>query len=460
MSADARERLPAQIKFIAVNEAAERFSYYGMASILTLHMVNRLGLSEAAASRNYHLFGFALYLTPLVGAFIADRYWGRYRTILWLSFGYVAGHATIAAFESVAGLYAGLVLLAVGAGGIKPCASAFAGDQVPRADAKVVSRVYDLYYAAINIGSLASTLVIPVLNATVGPRVAFGVPGLAMAFALLVFWLGRRSYRQVAPTGPNPHGFFRVVGRALVGGAGRPGAPAGDWLERAGDVHPPEAIAGARAVFRISAVFAPVAVFWSLFFQYGSTWTVQAEAMDRRILGRTIPPEWPQNLDAGFVLLLIWLFVSYLFPALERRGVRVTALRKMTVGMFVTVLSFVAAAAVQGALEAGLRVPVAWQIPQYLFLSIGEVLVSVTALEFAFTQAPRQMRSAIMALWYLTISLGQLLTALVAAANRFRGVPFFLFFAALMLAAALVFAWIAFRYRPVAFTDAERDAAA
>jgi POT family proton-dependent oligopeptide transporter len=88
------------------------------------------------------------------------------------------------------------------------------------------------------------------------------------------------------------------------------------------------------------------------------------------------------------------------------------------------------------------------------------VLVSVTALEFAFTQAPRQMRSVIMALWYLTISLGQLLTALVAAANRFRGVPFFLFFAALMLVAALVFAWIAFRYRPVAFTDAERDAAA
>src|SRR5512141_2035442 len=121
------DRLPPQIKFIALNEAAERFSYYGMSSILTLHMMNRLGLGAATAERNFHLFGFAVYLTPLLGAWIADRFWGRYRTILWLSFGYVAGHATSALWESAAGLYAGMALIALGAGGIKPCASAFAG---------------------------------------------------------------------------------------------------------------------------------------------------------------------------------------------------------------------------------------------------------------------------------------------------------------------------------------------
>jgi POT family proton-dependent oligopeptide transporter len=178
--------------------------------------------------------------------------------------------------------------------------------------------------------------------------------------------------------------------------------------------------------------------------------------MDRAVLGTVIPAEWPQNLDAAFVLLLIWLFVSFVFPALERRGVRITPLRKMTVGMFVAVLSFAAAALVQAALDAGGHPHVAWQVPQYLFLSIGEVLVSVTALEFAFTQAPAQMKSAIMALWYVTISLGQLLTAVVAGLNRFRGAAFFEFFAVLMLGAAILFAVVARRYRPA---ESARDGA-
>jgi proton-dependent oligopeptide transporter, POT family len=126
--------------------------------------------------------------------------------------------------------------------------------------------------------------------------------------------------------------------------------------------------------------------------------------------------------------------------------VRVTALRKMTAGMFVTVLSFVAAAVVESALAAGGRPHVAWQIPQYLFLAVGEVLVSVTALEFAYSQAPRRSKSLVMGLWYLTIASGSLLTAVVASVNRFHGVAYYVFFAALMLAAAVVFTLVAWWY--------------
>ncbi len=441
------DRLPHQIKFIAWNEAAERFSYYGMSSILTLHMVNRLGLPPAAAERNFHLFGFALYLTPLLGAWVADRFWGRYRTILWLSFGYVAGHATIALWESAAGLYAGMALIALGAGGIKPCASAFAGDQIPAGNERLVGRVYDLYYWMINLGSLASTLVIPLLNQHAGPRIAFGVPGVAMAFALVVFWAGRRAYVRSAPAEPASSGLFRVVRSAL---AALPRRRAGaHWLDGAAGDQPAEAVAGVKAVFRIAGVFAAVAVFWALFFQYASSWTVQAERMGRDLLGWTMPPEWPQNLDAGLVLALIPLFALVAYPAVERVGVRVTPLRKMATGMFVMTLSFVAAAGVESALQAGLHPHVGWQVPQYLFLAVGEVLVSVTALEFAYGQAPRRMKSVVMALWYLTISAGQLLTAVVAGLNRFHGVAYFAFFAALMLGAAVAFALVAWRYRPV-----------
>ena len=452
------DHLPPQIKFIAWNEAAERFSYYGMSSILTLHMVNRLGLPPAIAERNFHLFGFAVYLTPLFGAWIADRFWGRYHTILWLSFGYVAGHATIALWESSAGLYAGMALIALGAGGIKPCASAFAGDQIPVGNDRLVGRVYDLYYWMINLGSLASTFAIPLLNQYAGPRIAFGVPGVAMAFALLVFWSGRRAYVFAAPTDPGSSGFFRVVGSAL---AALPRRRAGaHWLDGAVGSQPAEAVAGVKAVLRIGGVFAAVAVFWALFFQYASSWTVQAEQMRRDLLGWTMPPEWPQNLDAALVLALIPAFAFALYPAVERAGVRATPLRKMAAGMFVMTLSFVAAAAVEAALRSGLRPHVGWQVPQYLFLAVGEVLVSVTALEFAYGQAPRRMKSVVMALWYLTISAGQLLTAVVAGLNRFHGVAYFAFFAALMLAAAVAFALVAWRYRPVELAEPAIPAAA
>ena len=210
-------RLPSQIWYLAWNEAAERFSYYGMTSILTLHLVKNLGLGEHQAISGYQYFVFGVYLTPILGALLSDVLWGRYRTILWLSFGYVAGHATIALWEGPVGLVVGLALIAVGAGGIKPCASAFAADQVPAGDDRAVERVYNLYYWMINLGSFGSTLVIPWLFDAYGPRVAFGVPGLAMALALLVFWVGRGRYVRRPPA---------VAARAAAAAAGTaaPGA--------------------------------------------------------------------------------------------------------------------------------------------------------------------------------------------------------------------------------------------
>ena len=451
----APRRFPPQIKFLAWNEGCERFSYYGMTSVLTIHMVRNLLLREGSAEAAYHLFGTAVYLTPLVGAWIADRRWGRYRTILWLSFGYVLGHATLAAFESAWGLCAGLVLIAAGAGGIKPGAAAFVGDQFTREDRDLLKKVYDLYYWMINLGSTAGTLAIPWLLERIGPRVAFGLPGVAMALALLVFWAGRGRYRRAPPSGPDPHGFVRVVWHALAS----PSAT-GAGLDRAAGRHPPEAIEGARAVLRICQVFAPVVGFWALFFQYGSSWVLQAERMDRSVLGLRLASSQVSFLNAVFVMMIIPLFAGGLYPWLERRGVRVTALRKMGAGMFVTVLSFVAAWLVEHALEGGGAVHVAWQVPQYLFVSVGEVLVSVTALEFAYTQAPPAMKSTVMSFWYLTIGLGNLVTAAVSAANRFHGTDYFALFAWLMLGCAVWFVQVARRYRVVEYPAPAEGASA
>jgi POT family proton-dependent oligopeptide transporter len=447
MSAPASDRFPSQIKFLAWNEGCERFSFYGMSSILTIYMVTHLGLRESDAEANFHLFVFAVYATPLAGAWLADRFFGRYRVILWLSLGYVAGHATIALWDGPGGLLLGLGLIAAGAGGIKPCAAAYVGDQFGPETRPLLQKVYDLYYWMINLGSFTSALLIPDLLERFGPRVAFGVPGVLMALALLVFWAGRRRYVNLPPTGPNPNGFFRVVKFAVNRlGTGRAGE---DWLDVARARFPAEAVDGAKAVFRIVAVFAPIAAFWSLFFQYGSSWVLQAERMERQVLGYEVKASQMSSLNAIFVLLTIPVFAGWLYPFLRRRGRDVTALAKMRAGMFVTVLSFAWVMGVQLALDAGWHPHVAWQVPGYLLLSIGEVLVSVTALEFAYTQAPASMKSVIMSLWYVTIAVGSLLTAAVAKLNRFHGAAYFAFFAGLMLLGALAFRSVARRYRPV-----------
>ena len=440
----ARLRYPPQVKYIVGNEACERFSFYGMRGILTTYMLTALLYSQRDAKAYFHYFVAATYLTPLVGGWIADRFWGRYRTILWISFAYVLGHGVLAAWETRTGLFVGLALIAIGAGGIKPCVSAFVGDQFPPTQQDLMRRVYGWFYWSINLGSAAAYLLIPSLLDRYGPSVAFALPGVFMAIALLVYWAGTKHYVMTPPTGPNPHGFLRVVKDAAAKlGTGRPGQ---HWLDAARAKHPEEAIAGAKAVFRIMGVFAAVTLFWALFDQKSSSWIIQGRQMDTHVLWGELTPPQLQAANPFLVMTLIPLFTWGVFPLLERRGVRLDPLRKMTAGMFITVLSFASAAIVQTFIDEGRSPSLLWQLPQYVFLTTGEVLVSVTGLEFSYTQAPRAMRSTIMSIWFLTVFLGNMLTALITEVVRLEGAGYFWMFAALMLAAAIAFRLVAARY--------------
>jgi POT family proton-dependent oligopeptide transporter len=442
-------RYPPQVKYIVGQEACERFSFYGMRSILTVYMLQWLLFPERDAKAWFHYFVMANYLTPLLGGWIADRFWGRYRTILWISLAYVAGHATLAVWETEAGLLAGCALIAMGAGGIKPCVSAFVGDQFGPDQGDVMQRVYGWFYWSINLGSASSYLVIPELLRRYGPAVAFAVPGVLMAASLLVFWAGTRHYVRNAPSGPDPHSFLRVVSRAVKRlGTGRPGE---HWLDGARDAHPAPSVDGAKAVLRIMGVFAAVTLFWALFDQKASTWVIQASQMDRVIGGVERSPAAFQVFNPFLIMGLIPLFNWVFFPFLERRGVSLAPLRKMTWGMFLTAASFAAAAILQIVLDGGGadRPSVLWQLPQYVLLTVGEILVSVTGLEFSYSQAPRTMRSTIMSIWFLTVALGNLLTALIVKWVPLTGAASLWLFAALMLLAALGFRVIARRYRYV-----------
>ncbi|MEO7851974.1 MAG: oligopeptide:H+ symporter [Rubrivivax sp.] len=515
-------RLPKQIPYIIGNEACERFSFYGMRNILTPFLVTSLLLSYPLAERAgiakevFHTFVIGVYFFPLLGGWLSDRFFGKYNTVFWLSLVYVAGHACLAMFDdNRTGFYTGLFLIALGSGGIKPLVSAFVGDQFDQSNKAKAKIVYDAFYWTINFGSFFASLLMPIFLRNYGPSVAFGIPGVLMAVATLIFWLGRRKYVHVPPAPPDPDGFLGVVRTALtrdVPGQGRPGfvlaaigvvaaavllvlwaVGPGWWpekmsfvisfctglglvialvgigtsmqLERARGLHPDAAIDGVRAVLRILIVFALVTPFWSLFDQKASTWILQGNEM-------VMPHDrwwWPswlvkepaqmQALNPLLVMLLIPFNNIVLYPALRRFGFEPTALRRMGLGIAFAGLSWVVAGMLQLALDGGDPVSIAWQILPYLLLTMGEVWVSATGLEFAYSQAPPSMKGVIMSFWLLSVTFGNLwvlmtnagvrneaVTAQIAATGISETAFLMFFFAVFAFLAAAVFAWYARRY--------------
>ncbi|MCP3103224.1 POT family MFS transporter [Myxococcus sp. K15C18031901] len=445
-------RFPAQIPFIIGNEACERFSFYGMRNILTVFLIDYLlrnavpdnGLRESQAKSLMHTFMAGVYFFPLIGGYLADRFFGKYRTILWLSLVYCAGHACLAVFENnPTGFYTGLGLIAVGSGGIKPCVAAMVGDQFNESNSHLVKKVFAIFYWTINFGSFFASLFIPLLLKSSGPAVAFGIPGVLMFLATLIFWSGRKHYVLVPPTGENPHSFLKVVTSALKNR--QPGQ--GSWLDGAKARHPAEAVEGVKAVFRVSALTLPfVPFFWMLFDQKASTWVVQARSMDPHIGAFTFQPSQMQFVNPMLVMLLIPFLTGVVYPLFQRSGWELTPLRRMPLGLVFGAVSFIIAGFFQVAMEGGTPLNIAWQILPYVVLTLGEILMSTTGLEFAYTQAPREMKGTIQSVWLVTNTLANVAVAIAAALNVFSGSGQFFFYAGMALVAAVGMALVARRY--------------
>jgi proton-dependent oligopeptide transporter, POT family len=451
-----RLRWPPQVKYIIGNEACERFSFYGMRNILTVFLADYLLRARPMAERGphakeiFHLFVMTVYFTPLFGGYLADRHWGKYRTIFWLSLVYSAGHALLAIFDDEPkGFYLGLFLIALGAGGIKPCVSSFVGDQFTSADKALLPKIFAAFYWSINIGSFTASLFIPKLLRYYGPSVAFGVPGVLMLTATLVFWLGRKHYREIPPSPRDPDSFLRVVRTALTTRAKASGE--GSWLDRARGAHPSEAVDGAKAVIGVIKIFAFIPFFWMLFDQKASAWVLQAKTMVLEVGPVTFEPSQLQFINPALMMLLLPLTTGVLYPALAKTRWAPTPLRRMPLGMFMAGLSFVLVALIQYELDSGNKLSVLWQIAPYVVLTLAEVLVSVTGLEFAYAQAPRKMKGTVMSFFIFANSVGNLLVVIVAALNVFAGPASFLFYAALVALAGVGMALVARRHVNIEF---------
>ncbi|MDQ6860932.1 MAG: oligopeptide:H+ symporter [Verrucomicrobiota bacterium] len=497
---DPNAAIPRQIRYIIGNEGCERFSFYGMRNILTMFLVSSLLVylpeadREHGAKEVFHTFVIGVYFFPLLGGWLADRFVGKYHTIFWLSLVYCIGQACLAMFvTNRTGFYFGLGLIAIGSGGIKPCVAAFVGDQFDQTNKHRAKVVFDSFYWIINFGSLFASFLMPIFLRQLGPAIAFGIPGVLMFISTVILWLGRKHYIMLPPAPPNPHSFLRVCRTAIASGlrgqilAGIAAIAAivsllmipqqgfviaaclalvaiiafgglGVWLQldRLRGQHPDEAIAGVRSVLRVLVLFAFVTPFWSLFDQKASTWVLQANAMTK--------PTWFQSsqmqaLNPALVMLLIPFNNLVLYPALRRRGIEMTALRRMTVGIAFSGVAWIVVGIMQVVLDRGTAFSITWQVIPYAFLTLGEVLVSATGLEFAYSQAPLAMKSAIMAFWNLSVTIGNLWVLVVNAgvqnqrvidaikSSGFGATAFQMFFFAVFgFAAALIFGLVARSY--------------
>ncbi|XP_063486222.1 solute carrier family 15 member 2 isoform X1 [Symphalangus syndactylus] len=373
---------PLSIAFIVVNEFCERFSYYGMKgqdqkglretrtqtlrmAVLILYFLYFLHWNEDTSTSIYHAFSSLCYFTPILGAAIADSWLGKFKTIIYLSLVYVLGHVikSLGALPILGGQVVhtvlsliGLSLIALGTGGIKPCVAAFGGDQFEEKHAEERTRYFSVFYLSINAGSLISTFITPMLRGDVQCfgedcyALAFGVPGLLMVIALVVFAMGSKIYNKPPPEGNIVAQVFKCIWFAI---SNRFKNRSGDipkrqhWLDWAAEKYPKHLIMDVKALTRVLFLYIPLPMFWALLDQQGSRWTLQAIRMNGNLGFFVLQPDQMQVLNPLLVLIFIPLFDFVIYRLVSKCGINFSSLRKMAVGMILACLAFAVAAAVE-----------------------------------------------------------------------------------------------------------------
>ncbi|XP_040417712.1 solute carrier family 15 member 2 isoform X3 [Cygnus olor] len=609
---------PLSIAFIVVNEFCERFSYYGMRAVLTLYFISFFHWDENLSTAVYHAFSALCYFTPVIGAIMADSWLGKYKTIIYLSIVYVIGHLikSVGAIPSLGNQavhvvlsMVGLFLIALGTGGIKPCVSAFGGDQFEEEHTSERSKFFSVFYLSINAGSLISTFVTPVLRGDVKCfgedcyALAFGVPAALMVLALVVFIAGSGLYRKMPPQGNVLLEVCKCIGFAIKNRLKNRShhIPKRDhWLDWASEKYSKQLIGEVKMVTRVLFLFVPLPMFWALFDQQGSRWTLQATKMNADFGIYVLQPDQMQFLNPLLILVFIPIFDLGLYPLISMCKFNFTPIKKMATGMILAGMAFGLAAIVEvkinnpaeysnlilngeqqnlhfvlqhqglsltfnytakeksvyslivfeaegslssrlitdlkakpenglaavrfinglsqdvnltidskqfvavqknygvseylllerdkyndgkcitemgeftldlGLLDFGASytvvvtnvsgdavktwksedikansVHMAWQLPQYLLISAGEVMFSITGLAFSYSQSPASMKSVLQAGWLLTVAVGNTLVLVVAQAAPMAQWAEFVLFTVLLFAVCIIFSIMGYFY--------------
>ncbi|KAL7163198.1 hypothetical protein ACSBR2_039319 [Camellia fascicularis] len=478
--------------FILGTECCERLAYYGIATNLVNYLTQTMHEGNVSAAKNVSNWGGTCYLSPLIGALLADAYWGRYWTIAAFSIIYFIGMCTMTISASVPALkpaecvgsicpsattaqyvvlYFGLYLIALGTGGIKPCVSSFGAGQFDDTDPK--ERVkkgsfFNWFYFSIDIGALVAGSLIVWIQENIGWALGFGISALFMGTAIANFFLGTPLYRFQKPGGSPLTRVCQVLVASFhkwnlevptdssllyetpdktstIEGSRKldhtddlkcldKAAVIPDAENQDGDFSNPwrlctvTQVEELKILIRMFPIWATGIIICAVYAQICTMFVEQGMMMDRTIGSFTIPAASLATIEVISVIFWIPVYDRVLVPIARKftgseKGF--SNLRRMGIGLFISVLSMVAAALLEmkrlalakalGLLDEDVPVPIsiAWQIPQYFLFGFAEVFTFIGQLEFFYEQSPDGMRSLCTAFSLMLFSLGNYLISFI-----------------------------------------------
>ncbi|XP_049828917.1 peptide transporter family 1-like [Schistocerca gregaria] len=358
--------LPKAVYLLIGAEFCERFSFCGIRTILSLYLRNNLLFDENTSTVIYHVFIMLCYVVPLVGAILADSFLGRYKTILYFSLIYTAGNILLClaaippiSLPPVLCSLIGLLLVAVGSGGIKPCVAAFGGDQfhLPEEE-ELLDKFFSYFYFSINFGGFIGMIFTPILRKSFmcfGDdqcyAVGFGFPALLVILSLYLYVFGKDLFRIRCPKENIILKFICCTYYAVKRRLESKVLYTDHWLDAAIEKYSEKLIDDMKIVFGIFFLFIPVPLFWSLFDQQGSRWTFQASRMCGDFLGMQLIPDQMQVLNPAIVLVLIPLFDRSIYPVIGYNNTVSSLLTKMFAGGIIASFAFITSGVIEIKLE-------------------------------------------------------------------------------------------------------------
>lgn len=423
------KRHPVGFWFIFWGELAERCAFYGIRTLLFVYLTAVMGFADAYATQISYTFKACAYLSPLLGAFLADRFFGKYWIIVGFSFPYIAGMLLMGVGTEYA-VYGALALLALGSGAIKPNISTLMGltyDERRPGDAKIRGDAFYMFYFAINLGAVFSSWLLPLVAKKDGMFpgydgyfVGFMITAGLMTLALGLFASGKRHYAKEVIRGREPL---------------TPEQRAEQWT----------------VLGRIGGLFLLVAFWWFAYEMKDNIWI--AFARDRIELRLPLYGDIQPNQLLGlnpFLILILVPTLNLFWKWVDPNGTRFPSPTKMLLGFLLMAATYVLMSSAGFLAGSESRVSIFWMVAAFFVMTVSEVMVSVIGLELAFRAAPPRMKSLVTACWLLSVFAGNLIGIGVAKLELYQNFgagPFFAGLAVLMLVTAGVFSIVGKRFQ-------------
>ncbi|XP_036331391.1 solute carrier family 15 member 2 [Rhagoletis pomonella] len=462
-------KYPLAVVFVLLTKFFEAFAANGIRTVLVLYLRDDLYFSENFATIMLHIFNFFGQFCPIFGAILADSYFGNVRTISYFCMLYAIGWVMLIltvlpniGSSLIVLVSVSLLFIAIGNGSIRACITSLGAQQfkVPE-QASRLAEYFSLYYFVYYFGILLSKILPPFVRAktqcfgkTDCYSAVFGTLGLSFAASWVIFAIGRFFYKSEKLSEENILiKFYGCIKHALVvkWSRTRKDEQPAYWLHNAVGKYDEAFVNDVCKVLKITKLFLPLPIYFALLAQQDSSWTFQASMMNTTVVNTiTIQPDQAKAMGPILLFILIPLW-QYIFTPIIRRlfGRELKPLHSVTIGGVSSALAFICAGVLQEYIynHPYRYVSIVWQVPQFLLLMLGELLLSIPGLKFAFTQAPASMKSVVTAAWFINNAFGNLIVVFITKLDIFASQSYeYFFYAVLMIVSIIIFAMLSYDY--------------